>query len=127
ISARGTLIAHRETNVLIITDAASNIRRLLDIIRLVDVQVAPEELQIIPIKFADAADLANILNQLFASRRTRTVAPGPPSVPGPRRPPRRLPALALPLSHRHPHRPYPARRPPSACPASARRAWPRAR
>ena len=83
ISARGTLIAHRETNVLIITDAASNIRRLLDIIRLVDVQVAQEELQIIPIKFADAADLANILNQLFASGRIGTVAPGTPSVPAP--------------------------------------------
>src|SRR5437667_2779315 len=81
ISARGTLIAHRETNVLIITDAASNIRRLLDIIRLVDVQVAQEELQIIPIKFADAADLANILNQLFASGRIGTVATGTHAVP----------------------------------------------
>ncbi len=88
ISARGTLIAHRETNVLIITDAASNIRRLLDIIRLVDVQVAQEELQIIPIKFADAADLANILNQLFASGRIGTVAPGvPPTAPGTLTPP----------------------------------------
>src|SRR5437667_6140241 len=52
ISTRGTLIAHRETNVLIITDAASNVTRLLDIIRLVDVQVAQEELQIIPISYA---------------------------------------------------------------------------
>ena len=48
ISTRGTLIAHRETNVLIITDTASNITRLLDIIRLVDVEVAQDELQIIP-------------------------------------------------------------------------------
>jgi general secretion pathway protein D len=83
ISARGTLIAHRETNVLIITDAASNIRRLLDIIRLVDVQVAQEELQIIPIRFADAADLANILNQLFASGRIAAAAPGAPLAPTP--------------------------------------------
>ena len=81
ISARGTLIAHRETNVLIITDTASNMRRLLDIVRLVDVQVAQEELQIIPIRFADAADLANILNQLFASGRIPTTAPGTPPVP----------------------------------------------
>src|SRR5256884_2496611 len=51
---------------------------LLDIIRLVDVQVGQEELQIIPIRFADAADLANILNQLFASGRVGTVAPGVP-------------------------------------------------
>jgi len=97
ISARGTLIAHRETNVLIITDAASNIRRLLDIIRLVDVQVAQEELQIIPIKFADAADLANILNQLFASGRIGTVAPGvPPTAPGTLTPPTAPPTPGVP-------------------------------
>src|SRR5207253_6529299 len=97
ISARGTLIAHRETNVLIITDAASNIRRLLDIIRLVDVQVAQEELQIIPIKFADAADLANILNQLFASGRIAPVAPGvPPTAPGTLTPPTAPPTPGVP-------------------------------
>ena len=82
ISQRGTLVPHRETNVLIITDAASNIRRLLDIIKLVDVQVALEELQIIPIRFADAADLATILNQLFSSGRVRSgPAPGAPVAP----------------------------------------------
>src|SRR5215470_6347291 len=40
VSSRGTLVANRETNVLIITDAASNIRRVLDIIKMVDVQVS---------------------------------------------------------------------------------------
>jgi len=81
ISTRGTLIAHRETNVLIITDTASNVTRLLDIIRLVDVQVAQEELQIIPISYADAAELAVILTQLFASGRIRMTAPGTPPAP----------------------------------------------
>src|SRR5882724_11874333 len=81
ISTRGTLIAHRETNVLIITDTASNITRLLDIIRLVDVQVAQEELQIIPVTYADSAELATILTQLFASGRIRTTAPGTPPAP----------------------------------------------
>jgi len=88
ISTRGSLIAHRETNVIILTDTASNVARLLDIVRLVDVQVALEELQIIPVKFADATQLAGILNQLFASGRIRSLAPGvppvvtPPAVPG---------------------------------------------
>jgi general secretion pathway protein D len=92
MSTRGTLIAHRETNVLIITDAASNVRRLLDIIRLVDVEVAVDELQIIPIRFADAGDLATILNQLFASGRVRRAggAPGAPGAPTP--PPAPAPA-----------------------------------
>src|SRR5712691_6102796 len=80
ISARGALIAHRETNVLVITDTASNIQRLLEIVGLVDVEVALDELSITPLRFADAADLATILNQLFASGRLRR-ATSPPGLP----------------------------------------------
>jgi len=88
ISAKGTLIANRETGVLIITDSASNISRLLDIIKLVDVEVSLDELQIIPLSYADAAEMANILNQLFQAGRLRTTgggggAPAPaPAAPG---------------------------------------------
>jgi general secretion pathway protein D len=86
ISSRGTLIANRETGVLIITDSASNVARLLDIIKLVDIEVAIDELQIIPLQYADAADMANILNQLFQSGRLRgggvAGVPAPPPVPG---------------------------------------------
>ena len=96
VSARGTLIAHRETNVLIITDAASNVRRLLDIVRLVDVEVALEELQIIPVRYADAADLATILNQLFTSGRLRRTAGTTPGVPTPAATPTPLPGVAAP-------------------------------
>jgi len=85
VSSRGTLVANRETNVLIITDAASNIRRVLDIIKLVDVQVSLDELQIIPVSFADAAEVATILNQLFAGGRLRASVgvPGIPTTPTP--------------------------------------------
>jgi general secretion pathway protein D len=88
ISTRGTLIANRETGVLIITDSASNITRLLDIIRLVDVEVSLDELQIIPLAYADAPEMANILNQLFQAGRLRTPggaavgAPAAPALPG---------------------------------------------
>jgi general secretion pathway protein D len=85
ISARGTLIANRETNVLIITDSASNIRRLLDIIRLVDVAVSLDDLQIIQLNYADATEMAALLNQVFASGRLRPgtgAAPAAPAAPG---------------------------------------------
>src|SRR5687767_7223535 len=104
ISSRGALIAHRETNILMITDTASNVRRLLDIVRLVDVQVAFEELTIIPVRFADAADLEAILTRLFQTGRLRpggvtgapTAAPAPPApVPGVPTPPR-APTAATP-------------------------------
>jgi general secretion pathway protein D len=88
VSSRGTLVANRETNVLVITDAVANIRRVLDIVKLVDVQVSLDEVQIIPVSFADATEVAAILNQLFAGGRLRAAAaPGVPTglapVPGP--------------------------------------------
>ena len=93
MSARGSLIPHRETNLLIITDSASNIRRLLDIVKLVDVEVTLEELQIIPVKHTDAQELAQILNQIFAPGRARPLAvpaavpaPAPPGAPAAARP-----------------------------------------
>src|SRR4030095_8730084 len=75
----GSLIANRETGILIITDSASNISRLLDIIKLVDVEVALDELQIVPLQYAEATEMATILNQLFqGGRPRRPVAPPPP-------------------------------------------------
>src|SRR3990170_1601557 len=87
MSARGSLIPHRETNLLIITESASNIRRLLDIVKLVDVEVALEELQVIPLRFADAQEIAQILNQIFAPGRRLGAPAVPAALPTPAAPP----------------------------------------
>jgi general secretion pathway protein D len=102
VSGRGNLMANRETNVLIITDSASNIARLLDIVRVVDVEVGREDLQIVPIQYADAAELATILTQLFASGRVRGAGAGtpagvpPPALPTPTPPGARVPTPGAP-------------------------------
>jgi general secretion pathway protein D len=98
VAGQGAVISHRETNLIIITDTAANIRRLLDILKLADVQVAVDELQIIPVRNADAQDLALLLNQIFATGRLRSgaaalgltvtppagpAAPGAPTAPRP--------------------------------------------
>jgi general secretion pathway protein D len=89
IPAQGTITAHRDTNLLVITDVASNVRRLLDIVKLVDVDVTSNELQIFQLKHSDAQEVAQILNQLFASGRLRATGaqlpPGvtPPAPPAP--------------------------------------------
>jgi len=85
VPQQGALNAHRDTNLLVITDVAANIRRLLDIVKLVDVDVTTNELQIITLKHADAQEVAQILTQLFATGRIR--APGAPLTPGGAPPP----------------------------------------
>lgn len=92
VAGQGALAAHRETNLLILTDTAANIRRLLEVLALVDVEVALNDLQIIPLKHADAQELAQILAQLFASGRVGAAPavpglPSPPPPPGPPPPP----------------------------------------
>jgi general secretion pathway protein D len=82
VPAQGALAAHRETNLLILSDTAANVRRLLGVLDLVDVEVALSELQIIALKHADAQELAQLLAQLFASGRVGA-APGTPGPPGP--------------------------------------------
>jgi general secretion pathway protein D len=72
VPQQGAITAHRDTNLLVITDVAGNIRRLLDIVKLLDVDVASNELQIIQLKHADAQEVAQILTQLFASGRFRS-------------------------------------------------------
>jgi len=86
VAAQGGITAHRETNLLILTDSVSNIRRLLDMLQLVDVEVALNELQIIPIKHADATEVAQLLTQLFIARQAAQqgqpgAAPPPPLAP----------------------------------------------
>ena len=92
VPPQGAITATRDTNLLVVTDAAANIRRLLDILKLVDVDVALNELQILPLKNADAQEVAQILTQLFASGRFRPAGgaqlpagvtpPPPPAAPG---------------------------------------------
>jgi general secretion pathway protein D len=94
VAAEGAVSAHRETNLLILTDTASNIRRVLEILKVMDVAVALEEPQIIPLQHADAQELAQLLNQLFLSGRLRGGAaaiaspPVPSAPPAPGAPPR---------------------------------------
>ena len=89
VAQDGALSAHRDTNILILTDTAANIRRLLDILKPMDVADASDEPQVIPLNHADAQELAPVLLQLFTSGRLRAggappgfAAPGPPPAPG---------------------------------------------
>jgi general secretion pathway protein D len=76
-------------SLLIVTDTAANIARLLQIVGVLDVEAPTDELRLIPVRFADAVELARILSEFFTGRRARAATPAaaaPPPAPTPPRP-----------------------------------------
>jgi len=55
--------------MLVITDTYSNIKRLLNILEVIDVTGIGLELSVIPLEFADAKKLVKIVNTIFQTRK----------------------------------------------------------
>lgn len=66
VSKSSVLIAHAASNLVILTDYASNIVRLQEIIRSLDVPSEREEMLILPLHNASAEGVAKTVGQLFA-------------------------------------------------------------
>lgn len=71
VSKSSVVIPHDQSGVLIITDALSNINRLLDIIKAVDVPAQGEELAVIPLQYASVTTLSKSFGQLFVQSVAR--------------------------------------------------------
>ncbi len=67
-------LANDETMLLIITDLASNIKRVMTFVKLLDVPTATEELKVYPVRYADAGEIASILDKLFSAKSRKTSA-----------------------------------------------------
>ena len=67
VSKTSVLIANAGSGMLIITDYASNLSRLLEIIKAVDVQSIGEEVAIIPLQYSSAEGVAKSIGQLFVT------------------------------------------------------------
>jgi len=63
IPQQGHLAAYPSTNVLVISDRAANVERLVSIIRRID-QVSDSEIEVIPLQHASAAEVVRVLNSL---------------------------------------------------------------
>ncbi len=59
----GNVSHYEPSNALVITGKASTVNRMLEVIKRVDV-MGDEQEQIIPLKYASAVDLADVLNTL---------------------------------------------------------------
>jgi general secretion pathway protein D len=73
VPQQGHLAAYPSTNVLIISDRASNVERLFAIIRRID-QVSDSEIEVIPLSHASATEVVRVLTTL--TRSTAGKAPG---------------------------------------------------
>ncbi len=67
VSKDASMVAYAPTNTVILTDAATNIGRLLEILESIDVETYKEELTVIKIEHADAATLAEQLSDIFGA------------------------------------------------------------
>lgn len=65
VSKSSVVIAHSGSGMLILTDVLSNITRLMEIIRSLDVPSVGEEMVVIPLQYASADNVAKALSQLF--------------------------------------------------------------
>ncbi len=62
------IIAHQDTNMLIITATLSSIKKLLKVTDTIDIQSIGKKISVIPIKYADAIKLTKNLITIFAAR-----------------------------------------------------------
>lgn len=70
IVSSNSMIAYEPTNTLIISDSGYKVRRILDIIQLLDVQTQQPKLSIVPIKYGDAKSIASMVADIFKTQST---------------------------------------------------------
>jgi general secretion pathway protein D len=79
VSRTAVMVAHSRSDILIITDYHSNISRLMEIIRAVDIPHEEEELALISLQHASVDSVSKAIGQLFvaspqvAGRRPETI------------------------------------------------------
>ncbi|MCW5214428.1 type II secretion system secretin GspD, partial [Desulfobulbus sp. US5] len=72
LSKTSNVIAHSQSGMMILTDVRSNIKRLIEIIKEIDIPSVGEDLVIIPLQYASVADVGKSISQLFVqSTRNR--------------------------------------------------------
>jgi general secretion pathway protein D len=77
VPQQGHLAAYPATNVLIISDRAGNVDRLVSIIRRID-QVSDSEIEVIPLQHASAAEVVRVLTSLERAAPGGAAAKGGP-------------------------------------------------
>lgn len=64
IPQQANMAAYPQSNVLVVSDRAINIDRIVDVVRRIDQTDDTQDVEIIPMKFASASEIVKILNSL---------------------------------------------------------------
>ncbi|MBW2437157.1 MAG: type II secretion system secretin GspD, partial [Deltaproteobacteria bacterium] len=72
VSKSSVILAYQPTQTMIITDVLSNIQRLLKILGKIDVPGIGQQISVIPVEYADATKMVNLLNTVFKPTRRPT-------------------------------------------------------
>ena len=72
VSKSSVILAYPPTNILIVTDVYSNIKRLLKILKKIDITGIGQAISVIPVDYSDATKLVSLLNTVFKPTARRT-------------------------------------------------------
>ena len=79
VSSAGELVAYAPTNMLILTDSANNITRIMELIKELDISAPRQKLDVIMIEFAEATRVVEIVKEIYgedgtAQSKTKTTS-----------------------------------------------------
>ena len=72
VSKSSVILDYPPTNMLIVTDVYSNIKRLQKIVETIDIMGIGQELTILPLQHANSKDLVKIMQSVFTAQKTKS-------------------------------------------------------
>jgi general secretion pathway protein D len=72
VSKSSVILSYTPSNMLVITDVSSNLRRLTKLIDAIDVAGTGQKVTVLPVEYADASKLVKILGSVFKPTSART-------------------------------------------------------
>ena len=81
ISKSSVIVSYPPTGMLIVTDVLSNIKRLMNIVKVIDVMGIGEQISVIPLDHATASVLVKSLTSVFQATRTTRAKKGAAAEP----------------------------------------------
>lgn len=75
--ANSRIIPYEQTNTVIVTDTGSNISKLAKLLEILDIESNDAGIEVIPVKFASAVELAKLIDQLIPGSAAGGSGSGP--------------------------------------------------